>query len=87
MENLLIITTKKELKEILLEILGESKTGEVPELKIEEKLDRRQSAKFLGVSYQTMYNWTKAGVVKEHGKGRKKFYLRPELVEAMKNIG
>jgi hypothetical protein len=87
MEQLILVTNRAELKETLLEILRESKTDEVPELKIEEKLDRRQSAKFLGVSYQTMYNWTKAGVVKEHGKGRKKFYLRPELIEAMKNNG
>jgi hypothetical protein len=85
MENLIIITTKKELKEILLEILNEN--GNLPssqEFKAEEKMIRRKAAKFLDVSYQAMYNWTKSGVLKDHGNGRKKFYLQTELIECMK---
>ena len=85
MENLIIITTKKELKEILLEIFKETTTVDPEDLKMEEKMDWRNAAKFLGVSYQTMYNWTKSGVLKEIGHGRKKFYLRHNLIEAMKN--
>lgn len=87
MDQLILVTTRKELKETILEILRESVASVTTNIKSEEKMDRRKAAKFLGVSYQTMYNWTKNGVVKEHGRGRKKFYLRPELVEAMKNNG
>lgn len=50
-----------------------------------EKLIRKKAAKFLGVSYQTMCNWTKYGKIKEHGIGRKRYYLRSELIEVMKN--
>lgn len=87
MEQIILVTNRTELKETFLEILRESKAAVVAEFKTEEKMDRRHAAKFLGVSYQTMYNWTKASVVKEHGQGRKKFYLREELIEAMKNNG
>ena len=87
MDQLILVTTRKELKETLLEIFRESAPAAPQDLKPEEKMDRRKAAKFLGVSYQTMYNWTKSGVLKENGHGRKKYYLRPELIEAMKNIG
>lgn len=50
-----------------------------------EKMDRRKAAKFLDVSYQTMSNWTKQGILTEHGQGRKKFYLRSELIRVMKS--
>ena len=86
-EKSLSVKIKKELKETLLEIFRDSAPVAPQDLKPEEKMDRRKAAKFLGVSYQTMYNWTKSGVLKENGHGRKKYYLRPELIEAMKNIG
>lgn len=57
-----------------------------PETDLSGRMDRRQAAKFLAVSYQTMHNWTKAGIIREHGTGRKKFYLRSELIQALKNI-
>lgn len=56
-----------------------------PETDLTGRMDRRQAAKFLAVSYQTMQNWTKAGKLQEHGIGRKKFYLRNELIEVIKN--
>lgn len=87
MADIVFITNKEDLKSAFLEFLNEAKATTNPELKDDEKLDRRKAAKFLGVSYQTMHNWTRSGLVKEHGQGRKKFYLRPELIEAMKNNG
>ena len=50
-----------------------------------EKLTRTEASKFLDVSMQTMHNWTKKGFITEHGHGRKKFYLRQELITAMRN--
>jgi len=87
MADIVFITNKEDLKSAFLEFLNETKAVTTPELKENEKLDRRKAAKFLGVSYQTMYNWTRSGLVKEWGQGRKKFYLRSELIEAMKNNG
>lgn len=56
-----------------------------PDLNPGERLTRRQAAKFLDISYQTMYNWTRDGIVKEHGAGKKKFYLKRELMEVINN--
>ena len=50
-----------------------------------ERLTRRQAAKFLQVSYQSMYNYTKAGLISEHGTTGKKFYFRNELIEFITN--
>ena len=51
-----------------------------------ERLTRRQAAKFLQVSYQSMYNYTKAGLIREHGGTTgKKFYLKKELIEFINN--
>jgi len=87
MADIVFITNKEDLKNAFIEFLNETKAATNKDLNLDEKLDRRKAAKFLCVSYQTMHNWTKDGLIKEHGQGRKKFYLRPELIEAMKNNG
>ena len=85
MEKVMILATPAEIAEGLRMFLaGNPKPN--PELDFEaEKMDRRKAAKFLDVSYQTMSNWTKSGILTEHGQGRKKFYLRSELIQVMQN--
>jgi len=86
-ERVLIATDRATLREVLSEIMKpDTPTANQTDFET-EKFDRRKAAKFLGVSYQTMCNWTKWGWIKEHGQGRKKFYLRAELIDAMKNKG
>ena len=82
MTQLVFITDKEELKQTIREVLNE-RNPEAPVISISDKLDRRQAAKFLGVSYTTMYNWLKDGILKEHGHARKKYFLRSELIESM----
>ncbi|MCL6102777.1 MAG: helix-turn-helix domain-containing protein [Bacteroidetes bacterium] len=72
---------KEAFKEFSKEAEAEAKTNPVEE---SERLNRSDAGKFLGVSYPTMHLWTKKGTLKEHGQGRKKFYLRKELIEVMK---
>lgn len=86
MTQLVFIIPKDELEQTIRNVLNE-RNHEMPVIDLTEKLDRRKAAKFLGVSYQTMYNWTRSGLVREHGQGRKRFYLRSELIEAMQNNG
>lgn len=82
----MILSTPAEIAEGLHLLLEKYPPKQNTESSFEaDKMIRRQAAKFLGVSYQTMCNWTKSGIVKEHGQGRKKFYMRSELIEAMKN--
>lgn len=82
MTKLALLTTKDELTEAIREAVKEA-SAESPKINLLERMNRRSAAEFIGVSYQTMYNWTKSGLLKEHGIGRKKFYLRQELIEAI----
>lgn len=87
-QRVMILSTPEEIAEglhLLLEKYPQKQTTE-PSFET-EKMIRRDASKFLGVSYQTMHNWTRSGIITEHGKGRKKFYLRSELIETMKNNG
>jgi hypothetical protein len=81
----IVVMSKAELKEAFKEFAkeaeAEAKTNPVEQ---SERMNRREAAKFLDVSYPTMHLWTKKGVLKEHGQGRKKFYLKSELIEVLK---
>ncbi len=83
----MIYATPSEIAEGLRLFMAEHQkpTPEKLEIDLSEKLIRRDAAKFLGVSYTTMYNWLKVGILKEHGHARKKYFLRSELIEAMRN--
>lgn len=85
MEKVMILATPAEIAEGLRLFMADH-TKQNPEPSFEtEKMDRRKAAKFLDVSYQTMSNWTKSGILTEHGRNRKKFYLRSELILVMQN--
>lgn len=82
MTQLVFVTSKDDLKETIREVLREERSGS-KSIDLSEGMNRRHAAKFLSVSYQTMCNWTRDGILKEHGQGRKKFYLRSELIAVM----
>lgn len=87
MTQFVFITDEQVLRRVIREEISETQKDFKPELNQVEKMDRRQAAKFLGVSYTTMYNWLKDGAITEHGHGRKKYFLRSELIDSMqKNI-
>ena len=79
------ITDEETLRRVVREEVEKALKVKPAELSQAERLTRRQAAKFLDISYQTMYNWTRSGIVKEHGAGKKKFYLRNELMEVIRN--
>lgn len=85
MDKVMIYATPEEIAEGLRMFMA-NHTKQNPEPSFEtEKMDRRKAARFLDVSYQTMSNWTKSGILTFHGQGRKKFYLRSELIQVMQN--
>jgi hypothetical protein len=81
----LFLADEQLLRKVFREELAELKKESNPSFEFEERMDRRTAAKFLGVSYQCMYNWTKDGKIKEHGNGRTRFYFKSELIEAISN--
>ena len=82
-ESILIIRAK-ELRRIIREEILEA-TQKEPGTELSERMTRRQAAKFMQVSYQTMHNYSRNGIVKEHGTKGKKFYLRNELIQVINN--
>ncbi|WP_073167871.1 helix-turn-helix domain-containing protein [Tangfeifania diversioriginum] len=86
-EKIMIYTTADEIAAGLQKILDEHTASQPkpPATDPEQRLTRRQAAKFMGVSYQTMYNYVKRGLVKQHGIGQKKWFLKQELIEVIKN--
>ena len=82
--DLIVKELKEGFREIIREELRANRSNE-PDMSPGERLTRRQAAKFLEVSYQTMYHWTRDGILKEHGAGKKKFYLKSELIEVIKS--
>lgn len=83
-DETIAILKVKELRQIVREEF-QALTRKEPETDISERMTRRQAAKFMQVSYQTIYNYKRAGIVIEHGTTGKKFFLRSELIQAMKN--
>jgi excisionase family DNA binding protein len=52
-----------------------------------ELLSKNEVAKFLGVSIQTIYNYTANGTLKGYKMGnRKVFYKKNEILEALTEI-
>jgi excisionase family DNA binding protein len=86
MENennaIVIATTTEQLRKVLLDVISTNKAG--TDFDISEKISRTQAAKLCGVSYLTFSKWVKAGRVKEHGFSGNKFFLKKEVVQALK---
>lgn len=84
-KQLIIITTEAELDKSLSRFASKILEKQKKETEFGKRLTRREAAKFLDVSYQTMHNYVKQGILKEHGTKGKKFFFRDELMEAIKN--
>jgi len=85
MTQFVFVTDEQVLRKVIREEIAEIKNESKTELDLSGKMTREKAAKFLGVSYTTMYNWLKDGILKEHGYARKKYLLSSELIEAMQN--
>lgn len=86
-EKVFIATDRQTLSELLKEIfVSNKKEEETPDI-VNGRKTQREAAKFLGVSYQTVGNWTKAGLLKKHGHGRKFYFLESELIETINKSG
>lgn len=81
---MIIITTKGQLKEVMSDIIREY-IAPAPSLDIsQEKITRKQACELAGITLPTLARRVKEGVFKEHGQGRKRFYIKSEIIEALK---
>ena len=57
-------------------------TGQISE--VEQPISQPEAIKFLGKSRQTLISWRKKGVINAHVLGGRVYYLRSELLAALK---
>jgi excisionase family DNA binding protein len=50
----------------------------------DEILERKQAAEMLGVSLTTLTTWVKDGILPDHKKGRRRYFLKSELYECIR---
>lgn len=80
--NVVLITTIEDLSMVISKAISliPKEAVKVPDRK---KLTRAQAAKFCGIGYHTFGKWTREGLFKENGFGRKKFFYEDELIQAL----
>ena len=83
MDKIIIIMDKEELISTLKEIISEKElTASRPEFE-KERINRTDASKLANVSPPTFAKMINAGVFREHGFGRKKFFLKSEIISAL----
>lgn len=81
----MILATPEEIAEGI-EIFLNKRNATKPPPDIEaDKISRAKAAKLAGVSLPTFAKMIKAGVIKQHGFSRKTFFLRSEIIAALRN--
>jgi excisionase family DNA binding protein len=86
MEKVMIYATPAEIAEgVRLFMTQNPKPTTEPSFE-SEKMTVGEGSRLIGVSYPTTCKWINEGKVPVHGKGRTRFVLRSELVEAYKKI-
>ena len=82
----MILSTADEIAKGLKKILEEHSASK-PKVDFEnEKMTVGQGANYIDVSYPTLCKWINEGKIPVHGKGRTRFLLKTELIEAYKQI-
>ena len=82
----MIYTTADEIAAGLKKFLKEHEHQKPEPEFTKERLNRNEAAKLAGVSLPTFAKMVKALLFPEHGFGRKKFYLKSEIISALKNV-
>lgn len=86
-ERVLIATDKNTLKEVLSEMFYQkTESKPLPEFE-KDRLSKTQAAKLAGISIPTLSRQVALGKFKEYSLGRRKYFLRSEIIEALRNNG
>jgi predicted HTH domain antitoxin len=84
-----IFTSKDEISQIIanevkknFEIFLGNKFEKIEE----DKISKTKAAKFIGVSIPTLNKLVNDGKFKQHSLGHKKYFLKSELIGALKDV-
>jgi predicted DNA-binding transcriptional regulator AlpA len=84
-ERVIIATDRKTLKEVLNEVFNQkSENKELPEFE-GDRLSKPKTAKLAGISIPTLDRLIKAGKFKQYNLGKRKYFLRSEVIDALRS--
>ena len=85
-ERVLIATDRNTLKEVLNELFCQrSESNPLPEFE-KDRLSKAQAAKLAGISIPTLSRMIAKGKFKEYSLGRRKYFLKSEIIESLRNV-
>lgn len=84
-KQIIIVTSEKELREAIRDVISEQKESKKTTDFNEDRLTWNQAAKYTNMSLPTLRRRVKDKIFKTHGTGRKIFFLKSEIIEALKN--
>lgn len=83
-DNVIFITSREQLRETIKEVLNENQRPDESSFD-KDRLTWIQTSKFTNMSIPTLRKRVKEGIFKIHGSGRKNFFLKSEIIEALKS--
>ncbi len=84
-KEIIYITSKADLKEVFLEMIRERDKIALSTSFEKERINRSQAEKVADISSPTFRKMVLSGIFPEHGFNRKKFYLKSEILFALRN--
>lgn len=84
-ERVIIATDAKTLKEVLRELFSQKNEAKMlPEFE-GDRLSKPQTAKLAGITIPTLDKLIKTGKFKQYNLGRRKYFLRSEVIDALRS--
>lgn len=85
LENITRDDLRSMVSECIQEALKKPKPApSLPNQNIEQPISQPEAIQFLGKSRQTLIQWRKKGIIRAHTLGGRVYYMRSELLEALK---
>ncbi len=84
---IMISGTAEEIAEAIQKIIETNPVKVNSNINFEsDRLTRSQVRKLLNVSFPTLKKYIDSGLIPIHGNGKKAFFFRSEIIEAIKNM-
>jgi hypothetical protein len=84
-ERVIIATDKNTLREVLSEMFFQnSESKPLPDFE-KDRLSKDKAAKLAGISIPTLSKQVAQGKFKEYSLGRRKYFLKSEIIESLRN--
>jgi len=86
-QRVIIATDENTLKKVLSEMFPQkTENRDLPEFE-NDKISKLQAANLSGITIPTLNKLIKAGKFKQYNLGKRKYFLRSEMLEALRKIG